>query len=210
MKKNVLIVGAGNFAKIVHEYILNTSEYKTGQWIIKGFLSSDADTDCLIPAEKLIGQVANYQPFQNDVFVCAYVKGDDRKSAVQIIEGKNGSFINIIHSLADVASTAKMGNGNIIGAYATLSADTQIGDHNIVQNNANIGHDAVIGNYSHFYINAILCGMNNIGSNVSVFTGSIVYPKIKIEDNATIGAGSVVMRKVKNSTTVLGNPAKEI
>lgn len=203
--KNLIIIGTGNFSKIVHAYALINNSFDK-DWRFKGFLNSDVDT----PNDKVIviDHIDNYYPISDDVFICAYVSGADRLMATNRIAQRGGRFINLIHPMANISVSAKMGTGNIVGAFATMSVDTIIGDHNIIQDQCNIGHDSSMGNFNHFYVGSILSGKNLVANNVSVFTGSVIYPKVKISDNAIIGAGSVVMRNVKASTTVLGNPAK--
>lgn len=203
--KHLIIIGIGNFGKIVKEYACKCNDYGS-EWTLKGYLASEFDS--ALSYSDTIGTIDEYSPHADDVFICSYVSGKEREIAVQKIKEKNGKFINIIHPWANICSSARMGTGNIIGAFATLSVDTIIGNHNIIQDHCNLGHDSVIGNYSHLYVGTIISGKNQIGNNVSIYTGAIVYPTLKIEDNANVGAGSVVMRKVKTDTTVLGNPAK--
>ncbi len=203
--KNLIIIGTGNFSKIVHAYALVNNNCEK-DWRFKGFLNSEIDT----PNEKVvvIDHIDNYKPVTEDVFICSYVNGADRLMATNKITQKGGHFINLIHPMANIGASAKMGTGNIIGAFATMSVDTIMGDHNIIQDHCNIGHDSSLGNFNHFYVGSILSGKNLVADNVNVFTGSVIYPKVKISENAIIGAGSVVMRNVKPNTTVLGNPAK--
>jgi len=186
--KNLLIIGTGSFARIVHEYALLSKE--CGQeWRVKGYLKSSE-----MPVQEcfdlpVIETVDNYSLSDDDVFICAEVDGNVRHLAVEKIVAKGGKFVNIIHPQSNISRTAVIGEGNIIGAFTTLSMNTKIGNHVIIQDHVNVGHDSVIEDYVHLY------------------TGGTVYPKIKIASNAIVGAGSVVMRNVKTSTTVLGNPA---
>lgn len=205
--KNLIIIGTGNFSKIVHAYALISKD--CGKLCsFKGFVSTDIDT----PNDKIniIDHINNYLPQQDDVFICAYVNGSDRQAAVETITNKGGVFINLIHPFANICESSVLGIGNIVGAFTTLSVDTVLGNHNIIQDHCNIGHDSTLGDFNHFYVGCILSGKNTVANNVSVFTGSVIYPKVKINDNAIIGAGSVVMRNVKPNTSVLGNPAKLI
>ena len=203
--KDLLIIGTGNFSKVVKEYAARCEAFNK-DWQIKGFLISDIDENRDI--EGIVGDLSDYQPEENDIFICAYVTGTDRENAVRIIENQGGQFVNIIHPLSNICSSCVLGTGNVIGAFVSLSVNTKIGNHNIFQDHSNLGHDSIVGDYSHFYVGTIVCGKNRIEDRVSVFTGAIIYPGIKLESDAVVGAGSVVMRKVKGGTTVMGNPAK--
>jgi len=206
--KNLVIIGAGNFSKILFEYALLSSEYNT-QWDIKGFIDfelPDLKEDLIYP--EVISTIDDYQVQKNDVFICSYVNPIERAKSIEAITGKGGQFISIIHATANVNRTAVIGKGVFIGAFTTVSIRTNIGNHVMIQDHCNIGHDSSIGDYSHLYVGNVICGKNQIGNQVALFTGTIIYPKLRIGNNAVVGAGSVVMRTVKESTTVLGNPAK--
>lgn len=204
----LIIIGAGNFARIVYEYALLSPDYNK-KWTIKGFIDSNVDAlknNTYYP--DVISKIEDYEVKNNDLFICSMVNPIDRKKSTEIIENKGGRFINLIHSSANINRTAQIGKGVFIGAFVTLSVNTIIGNHIIIQDNCNVGHDTSIGDYSHLYVGSIISGLNQIGTQVSLYTSSTIYPKISIGDNSIVGAGSVVMRKVKEGNTVIGNPAK--
>ncbi|KIO46677.1 MULTISPECIES: acetyltransferase [Porphyromonadaceae] len=203
--KKLIIIGTGNFSKVVEEYARKSMAYNK-EWVIKGYLKSEFDTPNDTPT--LTSTVEEYSIEPEDVFICSYVNGQEREIVTRFIEAKGGHFINIIHPFANICSSAKLGKGNIVGAFTTISVNTTIGNHTIVQDHCNVGHDSVIGDYSHLYVGTLVSGKNRIGNGVSVFTGSVIYPGLPIGNKATVGAGSVVMRKVKENSIVVGNPAK--
>lgn len=208
--KRLIIIGAGNIGKIVCEYAGLSKDYNC-EWIIAGYLEFEGKEIVADPKyPQIIGSVENYQPTDEDVFICSYANVEERKRSIEILEGKGAKFINIIHPSANILSTSVMGVGNLIGAFTTLSVNTTIGNHTIIQDHCNIGHDCIIGDYSHLYVGNTVCGVNTVGECATIYTGSVIYPKLKIGSNAIVGAGSVVMRAVKDGTTVMGNPAKKL
>lgn len=209
--KNLIIIGAGNFAKIVYDYALSHDD-NSKIWTIKGFLSQNENqesnqVDLRYPRN--IGSVISYKPEENDVFICAILDANAKKQSIEIIKRNGGNFINLIHKTANISRTASLGLGIFIGAFVTVSADTTINDYTIIQDHCNIGHDSYINEFCNLYVGVLISGKNRIESSVSIFTGSILYPNTKVGEFAQIGAGSVVMRNVKGNTTVLGNPAKK-
>lgn len=208
--KNLIIIGAGSFAKIVYEYALLSPDYNV-KWKIKGFI--DPNIDSLkdeVDYPDIISTIDDYHVQKDDMFICSYVNPIDRARSVETISNRGGEFIRIIHPTANINRRAIVGEGVIIGAFTTLSINTRIGNHVIIQDHCNIGHDSSIGDYSHLYVGNIICGINQVGTNVALYTGSMIYPKVKIGANSIVGAGSVVMRKVKEGITVIGNPAKKL
>lgn len=206
--KNLIILGTGNFSKIVYEYALSNPKYNI-EWAIKGFIDFNSEyIKADIDYPDLISTIDDYIVQKDDVFICSYVNPEDRAKSVEMISQKGGEFINIIHPLSNISRKATYGIGNFIGAFTTISVNTKIGNHIIIQDHCNIGHDSSIGDFSHLYVGNIICGKNQIGKQVSLYTGSTIYPKVKISDHAIVGAGSVVMRNIKEGITVIGNPAK--
>ncbi len=191
--KHLVIIGTGNIGQIVHWYATLSPDYMK-EWDIKCH----------------IDDVESYEIEPDDVFVNAEVKPIDRYNLSKIIRDKGGVFINIIHPMANIAPTAKLGTGVVVGAFATVSINTDIKDDVLIQDHCNVGHDGIIGEGTHLYVGVKLCGRNRIGEHSSIFTGSILYPDVKVGIGCTVGAGSVVSRKVKDGETVLGNPAKKI
>lgn len=208
--KELIIIGAGSFAKITYEYALLSPDYNV-KWKIKGFIDPNLNSfKDELDYPQVISNIEDYQVQNKDLFICSYVNPVDRANSAKIISEKGGSFIKLIHPLANMNRRSEVGDGSIIGAFTTLSVNTIIGDHVIVQDHCNIGHDSNIGNYSHVYVGNIVSGLNLLGEQVVLYTGSTLYPKKKIGNNAIVGAGSVVMRNVKEGTTVIGNPAKKM
>lgn len=140
--KKLIIIGTGNFSKVVEEYARKSMAYNK-EWVIKGYLKSEFDTPNDTPT--LTSTVEEYSIEPEDVFICSYVNGQEREIVTRFIEAKGGHFINIIHPFANICSSAKLGKGNIVGAFTTISVNTTIGNHTIVQDHCNVGHDSVIG-----------------------------------------------------------------
>ncbi len=208
--KNLIIIGAGSFAKIVYEYALLCSDYNV-KWNIKGFIDPNIDSmKDEIDYPDIISTIDDYEVQEDDIFICSYVNPADRARSVETISGKGGSFITIIHPSANINRRSIIGEGTIIGAFTTLSVNTIIRNHVIIQDHCNIGHDSSIGNYSHLYVNCTVSGLNQIGNQATIYTSTTLYPKKRIGDKSVVGAGSVVMRNVKDGTVVIGNPAKKM
>ncbi len=208
--KNLIIIGAGSFAKIVYEYALLNPDYNI-KWNVKGFIdpkieSLKDETDY----PEVISTIDDYIVEKDDIFICSYVNPVERERSVETISGRGGVFISIIHPSANISRKVILGEGVFIGAFTTLSVNTIIGNHVMIQDHCNVGHDSSIDDYSHLYVGNIICGKNKLGKKVTLYTGCTIYPIAKIGDNSIVGAGSVVMRNVKEGTTVIGNPAKKM
>lgn len=207
--KNLIIIGVGIFSNIIYEYARISKSYGV-DWVFKGFLYGNADSEEDKNDKFLLGNYSEYEINADDVFFSSYIGNKTRKEAYETIKAKGGAFVNVIHPSANIFSSVKMGEGNFVGAFATISANVQLGNANIIQDHCNIGHDSTLGDFNHLFVNSILCGKNKIDEGVSIYTSSTIYPKLKIGHEAIVASGSVVVRNVKDSQSVAGNPAKKI
>ncbi len=208
--KHLIVVGSTALGRVICEYAKMTPEYNN-VWSLYGFLDfSEYNTQISDKYPKVIGTVEDYEPSVDDVFICGYVDVDDREKAVTTILAKGGTFVNIIHPLANVCSSAEIGTGNFVGAFTTVSVNVKLGNHCIIQDHCNIGHDNKINDFTHLFVGCVVCGLSEIGSKATIYTKAVIYPKVKVGNNTIVGAASVVMRKIKDGDMVIGNPAKKL
>ena len=210
--KNLVIIGAGGFAREVYWHAQKCIGYSV-DWRIKGFLDGDIKLAAaeyeLLPAE-VIGDVDSYEICADDVFTCAVGTPKTRKVLSEKILARGGEFINLVSSLAYVMPTVKLGRGVIICPHVNIGDRAELDDFAAVNDIVIIGHDAQIGKFSCIMPHANIAGKCKIGAEVFIGSGAIILPKAKVGDGATVGAGSIVLKKVRAGAKVFGNPAIEI
>ena len=209
--KNLVIIGAGAFARETHWHATYAQGYGE-EFTIKGFIEGNIP---LKPAKEyahlqapLLGNVLTYEPQPDDVFVIAITNGDAKEAIAKIMDEKNVEYMNIIPRLSIVEPTAKLGKGLIMGSFCAIDANAQIGDHVMLCGYSDIGHDCVVGDYTSIMGHVELTGHTEVGSHTLFGGGSRTIPGIKIGSHATIGAGSIVLKDVAAGSTVFGNPAR--
>ena len=206
--KDLIIIGAGGYAKDVYNFALNSRGYNK-DFVIKGFLDKDANAmegyDGYPP---VIGFEEDYFIEERDVFITAIGDNYLREKIVKIIESRGGNFISLIHNTAIVHTNAKIGVGCILQPGAFIGADSKIGNHSYIQNNAILGHDVSIGSFCRIDCNVMFVGGTRANNRVTVHTSSVINHNVLICDDSVVGACSFVIKKVKQGTTVFGNPAK--
>lgn len=205
--KHLLIIGAGGFGREVYNMLPDSIGYGT-DFRVKGFL--DDKTDALQGMEgypQIIDSVEHYVPQEDDVFICALGDAHRKRHCAEIILGKGGKFINIIHNTASIGRNTQIGLGCIITDNVGISCDITIGDFVTFLSYTIIGHDARIGNYCHLGCRSFMGGYSVLGDTTTIQTNSIVLPYVKVGNDCTVGAGAVVIKKVKDGNTVYGNPA---
>ena len=205
--KHLLIIGARGWGREIFNMIPECLGYGK-EFEVKGFLDDKADAlNGMSGYSPIIDSVENYEPENDDVFICALGDAHWKKHYAEIIMNKGGKFINIIHNTASIGRNTQIGLGCIITNNVGISCDITIGDFVTFQSYTIIGHDARIGNYCHLGCRSFMGGYSVLGDTTTIQTNSIVLPHVKIGNNCIVGAGSVVIKKVKDDTTVYGNPA---
>lgn len=214
--KNLIIIGAGGFAREVYLLLKKANVFLNNvkvNYKLKGFLEGNVslpkEQHDLLPLP-LLGDIENYIPEEDDVFICAIGNPKVRKIVCSIADTKNFQFVIVASSHSHISEIDKIGEGSVFCAYTLISSNVRVGKHVIVNTFSGIGHDSVVGDYTTISSYCDITGNVQVGNGTYWGSGSRAIPHSKIYDNATVGAGSVVIRKVKANTTVFGVPAVEI
>ncbi|MCV9926872.1 sialic acid O-acetyltransferase [Flavobacterium sp. LS1R49] len=208
--KNLIIIGARGYGREVYNLAIQCDGYQK-DYVIKGFL--DDKLDALVGFDnypEIISSVENYEIQENDVFICALGSVKWKKHYVELIQGKGGQFINLIHPTVIINSNVKIGNGLIVFMYSNISNDCEIGDYVTIQGFVAIGHDSKIGKWAHINAYSFMGGYAILEDEVCLNTRATVLPNVIIRKGATVGAASLVIKNVKENTTVFGVPAKRL
>lgn len=208
--KKLLIIGARGYGREVYNWTMDCVAAGLDV-VVKGFL--DDNPDALSGFENyppIISSVENYNPDQDDVFLCALGDVKYRRMYADMIAAKGGQFISIVHPTASVSQNVSIGKGCVIGRFCAISCDVTIGDFVSISAHSVLGHDVHIGNYCHVGALSNLSGGVVLKDGVTLHPKVDIIPHILIESDAVVGTGSVVLRKVKAGVTVFGVPAKVI
>lgn len=206
--KKIIIAGAGGFGREAY-YLIKEINNVNPQWVFKGFINDiPVDLQAYQINEKIIGTIKDWQPSHDEVFVMGVSSPKGKEIIAKTLKSRGGQFATLIHPLAHIIETARIGEGCIIGARSSIGDNVKLGDFVHIAGSM-IGQDSIIGDYS------TTTGFTNIASasiGKRVFVGShaVVLNNIIVEDDAFICAGSIVFSKVKAGTKVFGNPAKRI
>ena len=208
--KNLIIIGARGFGREIYNLAIQTKHFNT-EYVIKGFLDDNKNAlDSFKNYPTIISSVEEYEIQENDVFICALGDVKYKKKYVNLIIGKGGQFINLIHPTVMFNQNVKMGTGNIIGAYTFVSNDVTIGNFVTIQTHVAVGHDTIIEDYCQINAQTFFGGFSQVKEESTVNPGACIAPKKIVNENSIVGINSSVLKHTKPNTTVYGNPAKEI
>jgi sugar O-acyltransferase (sialic acid O-acetyltransferase NeuD family) len=208
--RNLVIIGAGDLGREV--LVWSRQAIQAGApWCVKGFLDGRARVlDGYSCDTRILGAPEDYQPQDNDVFLCAVGDPAEKRKYTSMMAAKGAVFATLIHPSALVGPSVVIRTGAIISPFTQLSCDITIGEHAMFGTMSSAGHNTVIGPYSQVSGGCQLNGHARLGEGVFLGSSVTILPKARVEDWAYVGAGSVVLRRVKARTKVFGNPATQI
>lgn len=200
--ESVLLVGAGDFAKEIAQWVDQSGVYK-----VKGFLCDNPLEVTDSPYD--VFSIDDYS-YGDEKLVLAIASTNDKQDVVSRIEKLGGVFTSFIHPLALIANTAVVGKGAVLLPNVVVSNNAKIGDFVSINLASTIGHDVIIDDFVTISSQNDLCGHVVIGKGALLGSKVSILPKKKVGMNATVGAGSLVLRNVAADSTVFGNPAKKL
>ena len=207
--KHLIIIAVGGMGRTIFDIARESVGYGI-EFNIKGFIDDNLHAlDNYEGYPPILGKISDYQPQEDDVFVCS-IGGASRKKCMEEIISRGGEFLTLIHKTARIGTNVKIGKGNLIAAFTSIGADATIGDYNMIQSYTVIGHDAKIGNWNRIDTHVTCVGGTIVGNEADIYTSSVLNHGVVVEDGAHVGACSFVIRRVKAGTTVMGNPAKKL
>lgn len=209
--KDLYLVGAGGFGRVVLNMILDKQSRFGPQWNIKGFLD-DSGSDALKNKEcdySVVGTIRDYMPKPNDALLMCVFEPVAKQKLVSMLKERGAVFESFIGPYAYVGRHNKIGEGVIIENGFRMSVNNTIGNFVTILAST-FGHDVSIGDYCSIAGGCSILGNVKIGNGVFLGNGVQVAPNVEIGNNSRVDIGSVVIRNVKQGREVFGNPAKEI
>ncbi len=205
--KDLIIVGAGGLGKEVLQCVKDINR-KGQRWNIKGFIDDNPDALANVKCDyQIIGAIKDWQPNNNEVFVCGIATPKVKEKVTQSLKSKGAVFETIISPRAYISDFVTIGEGTVILGYS-IGPNVVLGNFTSIMGSM-IGQESVIGDFSTTtgYVNVANA---RLGKRVFVGSHSVILNGRTIGDDVFVCVGSIVMRNVKAGNKVFGNPARRV
>ena len=203
--KNLIIVGAGGYAKSVLDSLDHMNFRMMGY--IDDVKPRGIDHQGFPVLGNSIDCIENINEY---VYFVAIGNNAKRKVWFDKLKKRNRSLINVIDKSALVSHAASIGEGCFIGKLAILNHGSSVGDNCVINTRALIEHGCHVMDHVNVSTNATLNGDVICEEGSFVGSGTVINGQLTIGSWALVGSGAVVVKDVKPHTTVVGVPAKEI
>ena len=205
--KNLIIIGAGGYAKSV----LDSVDYTNFRMV--GFLDDVKPTGTEHLGYKVLGDsldcVANWQDY---VYFIAIGNNAKRKAWYDRLKARSRDIclINVIDRTAIVSVHSTIGEGSFIGKLAIVNSGASVGNNTVINTRALVEHGCRVGDHVNVSTCTTLNGDVIVEEGGFVGSGAVVNGQLTIGRWALVGSGTVVIKDVRPETVVVGVPAKEI
>lgn len=203
--KNLIIIGAGGYAKSV----LDSVDHMNFKMV--GYIDDIKSIGTMHQGYPVLGNTLDcIENPQDYVYFVAIGNNRKRQSWYLKLKESDLSLINVIDKSALVSTVSEIGEGTFIGKLAIINHGCSVGDNCVINTRALLEHGCQIKNHVNISTNATLNGDVICEDGCFVGSGTVVNGQLTINRWALVGSGAVVIKDVTENTTVVGVPAKEI
>lgn len=210
IKKQMVIVGAGEFASMAYECFTKDSAYTVKAFAVERQYRNE-DSFYGLPLIDFENMEEQYPPGQYDIFVAVtHIKLNTVRSRLyHICKEKGYRCASYVSSHSFLWDTVKVGENVFIFEGVTIQHFAEIQYNVVIWNGVNIAHRTIIGENCWIAPAAAIAGFVRIGKGCFIGTNVTIGDRVTVPAETVIGAGSVVYADLNEAGRVyVGNPAK--
>lgn len=206
----LVLVGAGEFADIAHEYFSLDSEFEVVAFAVeRAFLTGTEHRG--LPVVALEELEEHFAPGSVKVHVAVTNTQLNRvrERLVGIVREKGYALASYVSSQAFVWRTAKLGENVFIFENNVVQHGVTIGDGVVLWSGNHVGHQTQIGDFTFVSSHAVISGYCRIGRRCFLGVNSTFADNVAIGDDCVIALAAVVNKSHEASGLMLtGHPAQ--
>jgi sugar O-acyltransferase (sialic acid O-acetyltransferase NeuD family) len=214
MKRKIplIIIGAGETARIAYEYFTYDSSFRVvGFAVEKKFLLKEK-TLFRLPIIQLETLKKTHPPKKFRTFVAlSYTKLNRvRTRLFEKVTGLGYTCATYVSSRAFVWRTAKIGTNCFILENNVIQHRVLVGDNVILWSGNHIGHQTIIENNVFISSHCVISGFCRIGAYSFLGVNSSYNDHVNVAPDTVVGSGAVVIKDTEKGRVYVGNPAKPL
>ena len=198
MSKEIVLIGAGEFAEIAFEYFTHDSDYNVVAFSVESeFLKQPVLAGLpVVPYEEL---EALYPPQRYDLFVAIPASKLNRLRTRLYIDAKNKGycFATYISSRAFVWHNANVGENTFIFESNVIQPFVTIGNNCVLWSGNHIGHRTVIHDNVFVASHSVISGYCEIGDSCFIGVNCTFADNVIVARDCVIGAGALISKNTE-------------
>ncbi|HEX8173199.1 MAG TPA: acetyltransferase [Thermoanaerobaculia bacterium] len=207
-KKPLLVVGDGEFAQIVHEYLTTDSDYDVAAFAVeRAFLKRESLLGLPVIALEDAPRLFPPSAYEACVAVTYTQLNRVRARLYAAVKAMGYRLARYVSSKSSVAPTATIGENTFLFEFNVIQYQAVIGDDVMMWTFNHVGHRGAVGSHSFVTSHVVVAGFSSVGESCFLGTGAIVGDNVTVGRDTIIGAGAVALRDVPDRQVMRGNPA---
>ncbi len=210
MKKRIVIIGGGGYAKVIISVINKINDFEVVGYTDIVDKGSILGVKYLGTDEILTDIIKNDKNCNAVIGIGNITISDNRYKIYKLLKELGFGLPVIISKTAIINEEVKIGEGTVIMECALVNVGSVIGKAVIINTAAVIEHDCIVGDFVHFATGSVIGGGVEIGNNAIIGMGAKVIQYKKVGENCLIDIGSIVIKDTLIEGTYFGIPAARI
>ncbi len=209
MTKSLLIVGAGEFADIAHEYFTQDSDYDVVGFAVEAaFRAGNEHRGLPLVALEEAEVLFDPQLVAAHVAVTNTKLNRVRERLVGATRSKGYALANYVSSHAFVWRTAQLGENVFIFENNVVQHGVKIGDGVVLWSGNHIGHQTEIGDFTFISSHCVISGYCRIGRRCFLGVNATFADHIEIGEDCFVALAAVVNKSFSEpGQLITGHPA---
>ena len=209
-KRNLVIYGAGDLAKLMLSYFSFDSGYQVIAFCVDRQRLQD-DSFCNLPLVAFEDIDCVYSPSAFDMFVAiGYSRMRDRRLMFDRAKAKGYTLANYVSGRALCWPDAVLGENNVLMPLVHVEPFVRLGNNNLFWSDTLVAHGVAVGNHNYFGAKCVLGGHSAVDDECFVANGAVLINSVHLQNETHVLPGSVIYQDTEAHYKYLGNPARAI
>ncbi len=209
MDRQIVILGSGAHARVVHDILLACGEGQS----VAAFVDVDGDGPggASVSGRPLMSGLDEFDRYIKTHDVTAIIghgNNSRRRAIMGWLDQRGMEAGNAVHPSAVISPDVDIAPGTTVSAGAVILTGSRIGRAVIINTAATIDHDCVVDDFAQLAPGAHLAGRVHVQEGAFIGIGAAVIQNLTVGRGCVIGAGAAVVRAAPEHTLVIGVPGR--